>query len=290
MKDILTDIIAHKRAEVERQKQAVSPKQLHALADEAMFECDTPRRSMRRALADSPVGIIAEFKRRSPSKGWIKQEARPERIVPAYERAGAAALSILTDEHFFGGSLRDIRTARPLVDIPILRKDFIIDEYQLLQARIVGADAVLLIAACLTREQCATLLTQAHRLSLEVLLEVHSPDELPYITPDADMVGVNNRHLGSFVTDVENSFRFAAHDTLHIGGQETLHSGRGDTQIFVSESGISHPDTIRRLRKAGYRGFLIGETFMKTEAPGEALRELIEAVQSAPNTADEEKR
>jgi indole-3-glycerol phosphate synthase len=278
---------------VEQQKQAVPLKQLRAMAEDVLFECEAPRRSLKQALAASPTGIIAEFKRRSPSKGWLNREARPDLIVPAYARAGAAALSILTDEHFFGGSLRDIRTARPLVDIPILRKDFIIDEYQLLQARIVGADAVLLIAACLTREQCATLLTQAHRLSLEVLLEVHSPDELPYITPDADMVGVNNRHLGSFVTDVENSFRFAEQETLHIGGQDTLHSGRGDKlhsgyndkHLFISESGISHPDTIRRLRRVGYRGFLIGETFMKTEAPGETLRELIEAVQSAPTSS-----
>jgi indole-3-glycerol phosphate synthase len=271
MEDILTDIIAHKRAEVERQKQAVPLKQLRSMAEAALFERESPRRSMKQALAASPTGIIAEFKRRSPSKGWINCGARPDLIVPAYAHAGAAALSILTDEHFFGGSLRDIRTARPLVDIPILRKDFIIDEYQLLQARIVGADAVLLIAACLTREQCAALITQAHRLSLEVLLEVHGADDLPYITSDADMVGVNNRHLGSFVTDVENSFRFARQDTR---------LGDNEAHLFVSESGISHPDTIRRLRQAGYRGFLIGETFMKTKAPGQTLREFIEAVQA----------
>ncbi|MDR0961024.1 MAG: indole-3-glycerol phosphate synthase TrpC, partial [Mediterranea sp.] len=209
------------------------------------------------------TGIIAEFKRRSPSKGWLYQQASPDKVCPAYERAGAAALSILTDEHFFGGSLRDLRTARSVVNIPILRKDFIIDEYQLLQARVVGADAVLLIAACLTPDMCAMLTTQAHRLGLEVLLEIHSVNELAYIHNDIDMVGVNNRNLGSFVTDVANSFS--------LGGW--LQTSGCD--CFVSESGISQPDTICRLRDAGYRGFLIGETFMKTGEPAETLRGLL---------------
>ena len=154
MKDILSEIIAHKRIEIEQQKQAVSLSQLQEQAAAMMQEAvgsgtsgTTPVRSMKRALANSSSGIIAEFKRRSPSKGWIKENAQAELIPPAYETAGASALSILTDEKFFGGTLRDIRTARPLVNIPILRKDFIIDKYQLLQARIVGADAVLLIAS-----------------------------------------------------------------------------------------------------------------------------------------------
>ena len=191
MKDILSEIIAHKRIEIELQKQAVS---LEKLQEEvaAMMQKDAttgtsvtiPVRSMKQALASSPTGIIAEFKRRSPSKGWIYETAKAEEIPAAYETAGASALSILTDEKFFGGSLRDISTARPLVDIPILRKDFIIDEYQLLQARIVGADAVLLIAACLTQKECTTLTTQAHALGLEVLLEIHNPSELPYINKE----------------------------------------------------------------------------------------------------------
>ena len=180
MKDILSEIIAHKRIEIEQQKQAVSLSQLQEQAAAMMQETvgtgasgTTPVRSMKRALANSSSGIIAEFKRRSPSKGWIKESAQADLIPPAYETAGASALSILTDEKFFGGTLRDIRTARPLVNIPILRKDFIIDKYQLLQARIVGADAVLLIAACLTPDECHTLTMQAHELGLEVLLEVH---------------------------------------------------------------------------------------------------------------------
>ncbi|MDR0892656.1 MAG: indole-3-glycerol phosphate synthase TrpC [Mediterranea sp.] len=256
MKDILSEIIANKRFEVDLQKRAVSLEQLMEGIAEA-----TPVRSMSAALATSATGIIAEFKRRSPSKGWISREARPEEVVPAYVEAGASALSILTDEKFFGGSLKDIRAVRPLVDIPILRKEFIVDEYQLYQARLVGADAVLLIADALEREQCATLIAKAHELGLEVLLELHGEEELDYIDPMVEMIGINNRHLGSFVTNVENSFRLAAKLP-----RET---------VLVSESGISSPEVVRRLRATGFRGFLIGETFMKTAQPGETLREFI---------------
>ena len=231
--DILSEITDYKRIEVELQKQAVSPEQLREQVRDLMENSPAPRRSMKRALASSPAGIIAEFKRRSPSKGWIYETAKADEIPAAYEAAGASAISILTDEKFFGGSLRDIRTARLLVDIPILRKDFIIDEYQLLQARIAGADAVLLIAACLTQEECADLTARAHALGLEVLLEIHSPRELAYISKDVDMVGVNNRN----------------------------------------------PETICRLRTAGFRGFLIGETFMKTPQPGDALKGFIQGIE-----------
>lgn len=269
MKDILSEIIAHKQTEIELQKQTVSPEQLQEQAGIIIRENAAHRRSMKQALAASSTGIISEFKRRSPSKGWINEAAQAEEIPASYEAAGAAALSILTDEKFFGGTLRDIRTARPLVRIPILRKDFIIDEYQLLQACIVGADAVLLIAACLSPEQCSTLTAQAHELGLEVLLEIHSPSELSYINKEVDMVGVNNRNLGSFVTDVENSFRIA---------RQLRESTHGPASpLLVSESGISDPETICRLRAAGFRGFLIGETFMKTANPGETLKEFIQA-------------
>lgn len=281
MKDILSEIIEHKRVEVEMQKQAISSEHLQEQVDILMDE-STPCRSMRQALASSPSGIIAEFKRRSPSKGWIHRNADPEVIPTSYEASGASALSILTDEKFFGGSLRDIRTARPLVNIPILRKDFIIDPYQLLQARIVGADAVLLIAACLTPEQCAALTARAHELELEVLLEVHSSSELSYINKEVDMVGVNNRNLGTFVTDVENSFRIAEQLRQTVtsidGSPENLSSPTPESlPLLVSESGISHPDTVRRLRACGFRGFLMGETFMKTASPGDALKEFISA-------------
>lgn len=268
MKDILSDIIAHKKVEIEMQKQTISMEQMQEQAEISIRENAAHRRSMKQALAASATGIISEFKRRSPSKGWINEAARAEEIPVSYEAAGASALSILTDEAFFGGTLNDIRTARPLVDIPILRKDFIIDRYQLLQARIVGADAVLLIAACLNSEQCSALTTQAHELGMEVLLEVHSPSELSYINKDVDMVGINNRNLGSFVTDVENSF--------HIAQQLRKATPGPTSPLLVSESGISNPEIIRRLRTAGFRGFLIGEAFMKTEKPGETLRTFIE--------------
>ena len=289
--DILSEITDHKRIEVELQKQAVSPEQLREQVRDLMENSPAPRRSMKRALASSPAGIIAEFKRRSPSKGWIYKTAKADEIPAAYEAAGASAISILTDEKFFGGSLRDIRTARPLVDIPILRKDFIIDEYQLLQARIAGADAVLLIAACLTQEECADLTVRAHALGLEVLLEIHSPRELAYISKDVDMVGVNNRNLGTFVTDVENSFRIAGQLRQTIAGVRNISDVRNipDAQdssdtprnlpLLVSESGISHPETICRLRTAGFRGFLIGETFMKTPQPGDALKGFIQGIE-----------
>ncbi len=230
------------------------------------------KRSLKRALAESPSGIIAEFKRKSPSKGWIHADAFPEEVVPAYAKAGAAALSVLTDEQYFGGSLDFIRRVRPLVDIPILRKDFIIDPYQLYQAREAGADAVLLIAACLSREACAALTAEAHRLGLEVLLEVHSPEELDYITPDVDVVGVNNRHLGSFVTDVKTSFELAP------ALNKILRSAQDDSRVFISESGISDPATVRALREVGYRGFLMGENFMKEPDPGAALATFIQAL------------
>ena len=260
MKDILSEIIANKRFEVDLQKQAISIEQLQEGISEA-----PAIRSMKQALASSKSGVIAEFKRRSPSKGWIKQDARLEDIVLSYATAGASALSILTDEKFFGGNLKDIRIARPLVEIPILRKDFIIDEYQLYQAKIVGADAVLLIAAALEQEKCNELTEKAHSLGLEVLLEIHSSEELAYINKEIDMVGINNRNLGTFFTDVENSFRLA--------GQLPQDA------VLVSESGISDPEIVKRLRAAGFRGFLIGETFMKTEQPGETLQNFLRAIQ-----------
>lgn len=261
MKDILEEIIAHKQLEIDLQKKAISEELVINNCNEPM-----PRISMRASLAASPYGIIAEFKRRSPSKGWIKEEGQAALIPPAYEAAGATALSILTDEKFFGGNLKDIRDARPRVQLPILRKDFIIDEYQLYQARIVGADAVLLIAAALTREQCKALAAKAHELELEVLLEIHSEQELEYVHENIDMVGVNNRNLGTFHTDVENSFRLA----------EKLPAD----MLLVSESGISNPETVKQLRAAGFRGFLIGENFMKTPDPGAALQAFIKDLQA----------
>jgi len=245
MKDILQEIIAHKREELE-QMRAKKP-------------------SLREALLQSPTGIIAEFKRRSPSKGWIKEEGRADVIPLSYQQNGAAALSILTDTQYFGGHDRFITEARLSgVTIPILYKNFVIDEAQLYAAVLCGASAVLLIAACLTKQQCKSLMEKAHALGLEVLLEMHAEHELEYADLGPDLCGINNRNLGSFVTDVENSFRLA----------ELLPKDA----VKVSESGISSPQTIRELREAGFRGFLIGETFMKTPDPGQALKQFIEQI------------
>ena len=257
MKDILSEIIANKRFEVDLQKQSISLEQL-----QNSLETTVKQRSLKEALKSSSSGIIAEFKRRSPSKGWIKRKAQAEDIVPGYANAGASAVSILTDEKFFGGNLKDIKDARPLIDIPILRKDFIVDEYQLYQAKIIGADAVLLIAAALKKEELHALAAKAHELGLEVLLEIHSVEELKYINANMDVIGINNRNLGTFFTDVENSFRLA----------EQLPSDA----VLVSESGISDPATVKRLQKAGFKGFLIGENFMKTDNPELALKSFIE--------------
>jgi indole-3-glycerol phosphate synthase len=257
--DILQEIVAHKRIEVERFKQQLSEQEIHRRV-EAILDFSVP--SMSKALTASESGIIAEFKRRSPSKGWIKEEGKAEEIPLAYQEHGAAALSILTDEQYFGGKDDFIRIARHAgVHIPILYKNFIIDEYQLFQARLCGASAVLLIAADLSKEECLSLLSTAHGLGLEVLLEMHSEEELEYAEMEPDMCGINNRNLGTFITDVQNSFRLA----------ELLPKD----SVKVSESGISNSDTVKALRLAGFRGFLIGETFMKTSDPGKALKDFI---------------
>ena len=242
MQDILQQIIAHKREE--------------------MVALYAKKNSLREALKQSETGIIAEFKRRSPSKGWIKEEGRADIIPLSYQQNGAAALSILTDEHYFGGNDDFIRQARQSgVTLPILYKNFVIDEAQLYAAALCGASTVLLIAACLSKQKCKTLLHSAHELGLEVLLEMHSEAELEYAELGPDLCGINNRNLGSFVTDVDNSFRLA----------ELLPKDA----VKVSESGISDPATVRALRQAGFRGFLIGETFMKTPSPGQALADFV---------------
>lgn len=260
MKDILQEIVAHKRLEVEQFKKVLPPQELHRQV-EAILDFSAP--SLSKALCESGSGIIAEFKRKSPSKGWIKEEGKVEEIPLSYQQNGAAALSILTDEHFFGGCDEFIRIARHQgVKIPILYKNFVIDEYQLFQARLCGASAVLLIAACLKKADCSALQQTAHELGLEVLLEMHALKELEYAEQTPDLCGINNRHLGSFVTDVETSFRLAEHLPKEA--------------VKVSESGLSDPLTVKELRSAGFRGFLMGEHFMKSADPGAALQAFIQ--------------
>lgn len=280
MKDILEEIVANKRVEVAIAQQTVSLEYLQELtAERIKADGRLKMRSMKQSLAQSQSGIIAEFKRKSPSKGWIHADARPEDVVPVYAAGGASALSILTDEKYFGGQLEYVRQMRPLVgNTPILRKEFIIDPYQLYEARLYGADAVLLIAADLEPALYAQLGQLAHELGLEVLLEVHDPSELEYLKSFVpDMLGVNNRSLGTFHTDVQHSYDIAQQMQSAV---VALNLSADRKPVLISESGISSPDTVRSLRKAGFRGFLIGECFMKEADPGKALTEFIREVES----------
>ena len=265
MSDILEEIVAHKRIEVGRAKLLRPASMLYKQVENYIENGVHKVISLSNRLRESDSGIIAEFKRRSPSKGWIKESGKPEIIPPSYSKHGASGISILTDERYFGGCQEYVQTARPLVpDTPILRKDFIIDEYQLFEARLIGADAVLLIASDLKKEECHNLARTAHELGLETLLEIHTDTELDYVGEHIDMVGVNNRHLGTFHTDVATSYRLA--------------SMLPKDYVLVSESGISQPQTVRELREAGFRGFLIGETFMRHDDPGKALGKFIKTV------------
>ncbi len=267
MKDVLEEIVAWKRIEVSQMKEQLPEREIHARV-EHMLGSRIP--SMKAALTASGSGIIAEFKRKSPSKGWIKEDGRAADIPLAYQQNGAAAVSILTDKRFFGGCDDFIREARDTgVTIPILYKNFVIDEYQLFQARLCGASAVLLIAADLTKAECRQLIRTAHELQLEVILEMHSEEETDYADLEPDLCGINNRNLGSFVTDVQNSFRLA----------RLLPADA----VKVSESGISSPETVRDLRLAGYSGFLIGENFMRSDAPGKSLNEFISQLHQPNN-------
>jgi len=254
--NILETIIAKKRLEIAAGKENGYL--------ESLENNNRPVVSLKKALQESQTGIIAEFKRKSPSKGWIYPDAEATVIPAAYENAGATGLSILTDESFFGGSLNDLQVARPSVNIPILRKDFIVDPYQLHVAKAVGANVILLIAAALDKKTCTALAKEARSLELEVLLEVHEESELEHITSDIDIVGINNRNLKSFVTDIETSFKLG----------EKIPSD----YLRISESGISDPLTIKELRTAGFNGFLIGETFMKEDDPALALTHFIKAL------------
>ncbi|GHT26700.1 indole-3-glycerol phosphate synthase [Bacteroidia bacterium] len=255
---ILETICTNKRLEVEAQKSATPLPLLKRL----IAQHERAKISFKAALQQSATGIIAEFKRRSPSKGEIHPNANVAEIVSGYEAAGAAAISVLTDEQFFGGSSTDFQTARSTISkIPLLRKDFIVDEYQIFQSCAMGADVILLIAACLTKEEVARFATVAHELGMEALLEIHNADELLYILPTVDVVGINNRDLKTFTTDIRH--------TIELANQ--LPAG----YVKISESGLSDPKTVIQLRQAGFQGFLMGETFMKTDHPPQALRRFI---------------
>ncbi len=255
--NILDKIIADKYKEVELKKQIISSK---ALAGFPLFERKT--QSLVKALINSNSGIIAEHKRRSPSKAVINQDLNVGEVALGYEQAGVCGMSVLTDGKYFGGSLDDLILARASVQMPLLRKEFIVDEYQLLEAKAHGADVILLIAAILTREEIKNLSQFAQSLDLEVLLEVHNQDELEKsIMPSLDMLGVNNRNLKTFEVSTKIS--------------KDLSEKIPADFLKVSESGISSVDAIKDLQNYGYLGFLIGENFMKTEDPGKSASQFI---------------
>lgn len=247
---ILDKIIAHKRQEVATQKTLVSMQEL-----EAHIKAKVVVPQLRDYISDpAKNGIIAEFKRQSPSKGLINGRAKPDEVASAYQQAGASAISVLTDKHFFGGEIVDLQTARTVTDIPILRKDFTVDEYQIVEARAIGASAILLIASCLTKDEIQRFSKLAIDLGLDVLFEVHNREELDKYSDDIGVVGVNNRNLKTFEVNLQNSI-----DLLQYFPEGVKK---------VAESGISNVDTIQMLKKEGFDGFLIGENFMKTQNPG----------------------
>jgi len=256
---ILDQINETKRKEIEASKKLFTIEHLK-VSPYFNRKCN----SLKAALTDNNAsGIIAEFKPKSPSKGVINDKASVSEVTQAYAKAGASGLSVLTDEEYFGGSLENLAKARfANPTTPILRKDFMLDQYQVFEAKAHGADVILLIAESLTKELLLELTETAKSLGLEVLVEVHNEEELEKLNPQVDIVGVNNRDLRTFIVDVETSVKLSKRIT--------------DQFVKISESGISDPASIGKLRKAGFKGFLIGETFMKTEDPGKACKEFIE--------------
>lgn len=250
--NILDKIIAVKRKEVEANKQLIS---IADLQSSPWFQRKCL--SLRERLIES-TGIIAEFKRKSPSKGWIHENADIVEVTSGYSEAGAAGISILTDSPYFGGVQQELTAARPHVQCPILRKDFMIDEYQLYEAKSIGADVILLIAAALKPDECRQLAVKAKELGLEVLLEIHSEDELRYCCNEVDLVGVNNRNLKTFEVSTRLSIELAALIP--------------DRFVKISESGLQDVETVQELMGYGYRGFLMGENFMKEADPASAMR------------------
>ena len=256
---ILDKIVSRKKEEVALAKQAVSIKQLETYPS---FN-RTPLIFKDFLLDKRRTGIISEFKRRSPSKGLINGTADVATVTQAYTAAGASALSVLTDTDFFGGKADDLVEARAVNQIPILRKDFMIDEYQILEAKAWGADLILLIASILTPQEIAAYGKLAQSLGLSVLLEVHNLDELERsICSNLDAIGVNNRNLGDFTVNIQTSFDLA--DKIP------------NNFLKISESAIDNPEVIKELKAVGYHGFLIGENFMKTADPGQAIRGFVE--------------
>lgn len=262
--NILDKIIAVKKIEVEYRREHAP---VASLEKSAFFN----RKKLsftEHLLHPDKSGIIAEYKRKSPSRGIINGDVLLEQVVSGYQRAGASAVSILTDMEFFGGENKDLTTGRNILDIPVLRKDFMIDEYQIVEAKAIGADVILLIAAALSPARLKALAEFAQFIGLEVLMEVHNKEELlQNLHEGIDVIGVNNRNLKDFSERIETSIELS----------ELIPS----RYVKISESSISKAETIVKLKQYGYKGFLIGETFMKQADPGEACRRLAEEVLSS---------
>ena len=257
MKTILDEIVDQKRIEIlEKQK-------INSIEDFKNSEnFNLPVISSKASILDeSKSGIIAEFKCKSPSKGFINKDANVKDVVAGYEKYGASVVSVLTDEHFFGGSFEDLNQAKATLSIPVLRKDFIVDEYQVYETKAIGADLMLLIAECLTKDEVYNLAKTAKEIGLEILLELHSEDQLDKVNEFIDLIGINNRDLKTFHVDIEKS-------------KQILKQLPKDL-IKVAESGISDPKTVKELRKSGFQSFLIGENFMKNENPTEAFKKFV---------------
>jgi len=256
--NILDKIIATKKTEITSQKMAVG---IDLLENHPRFKrkCNSLKKNL---LKEGSTGIIAEFKQKSPSKGEINFTVKVEEVTKSYADAGVAGISVLTDFEYFGGTITNLCKARETnPDTPILRKDFMIDKYQIIEAKAYGADVILLIAACLEKDQAEMLAKKAKELGMEVLMEVHNAEELEKVNDFVDIVGVNNRDLKTFTMDIETSVR--------------LSKLIPDKFVKISESGLDSAKTIQYLRENGFKGFLVGETFMKTENPGEACKKLI---------------
>ena len=257
MKNILDQIVEQKRIEVQQKQKIQSIDDL-----KRSFHFLNPVHSAKASILDeNKTGIIAEFKRKSPSKGFINENANVEDIVLGYEQFGASVVSVLTDENFFGGSIEDLQQAKEVLSIPVLRKDFIVDAYQVYETKAIGADLMLLIAECLTKDEVHDLAKLAKEIGLEVLLEIHSEDQLEKVNEYIDLIGINNRNLKTFVVDTEKS--------------KQILKQLPEDLIKVAESGISDPEVVKDLKAAGFQSFLIGENFMKNENPGNAFQKFV---------------
>ena len=263
--NILDQIVDSKKQELKNLKEAIPIRQIE---NAELFKRNCI--SLKNRFSETGSwGIIAEFKRKSPSRGIINDRHSVDEVTKAYSDAGAAALSVLTDYNYFGGSTEDLICARLLNTCPILRKDFIIDEYQLFEAKAMGADIILLIAACLTKSKVTKLAQTAHELGLEVLLEIHAEKELEHINEHIDFAGINNRNLKDFSVDINTSI--------------TLGKKIPASVIKISESGLNSAESIASLYREGFRGFLMGEAFMSKSNPGAECKKIIHSVSSLLN-------